>query len=139
MIDRATILIVDDDPDFAESLGTLLEARGHRVMRASNSDQGIEIARTYRPEAIVMDVMMRERTEGFFAIQEIRRTPDLSDVPVFAVSAIYTAEQDFTVTPDASWLAHDEFFRKPVNFDELARRIEARIADRREEEEARLK
>jgi DNA-binding response OmpR family regulator len=138
MTDRAKILIVDDDPDFTESLACFLEARGHRVMRASDSDRGVELARSCRPEVIVMDVMMRERTEGFFAIQEIRRIPELADVPVFAVSAIYTAEPTFTIAPEAGWLAHDEFFRKPVDLDELALRIEARIADRREQEEARL-
>lgn len=138
MTNPARILIVDDDPDFTESLACFLEARGHLVMRASDSDQGIALARTWRPEAIVMDVMMRERTEGFFAIQEIRRLPGLDDVPVFAVSAIYTAEPVFTIAPDTGWLAHDEFFRKPVDFDDLALHIEARIADRREREEARL-
>ena len=134
MSEPATILIVDDDPDFRESLGSFLEARGHRVVGASNSDEGIELAHAFRPDAIVMDVMMGERTEGFFAIQELRRTPGLTEIPVFAVSAIYSAAGDFDIPPDPGWLAHDEFFRKPVDFDELLRRIEDRVAGRRAEE-----
>ena len=138
MIDRLTILIVDDDPDFVESTGSFLESRGHRVTRARDSDEGIEIARAIHPDAIVMDVMMKERTEGFFAIQEIRRIESLSDVPIFAVSAVYTQEPEFDIRPDAGWLAHDEFFRKPVDLEELARRIEARTAERFRARESRL-
>jgi len=130
MNDPLTILIVDDDPDFAESTGSFLESRGHRVTRARDSDEGIELARAIHPDAIVMDVMMKERTEGFFAIQEIRRIEGLSDVPVFAVSAIYTTEPGFDVPPDTGWLAHDEFFAKPVDLDELVRHIETRTAER---------
>jgi len=131
-----TVLIIDDDPDFSESLSSFLESRGHRVLRASHSDQGLELALISRPDLIVMDVMMRERTEGFFAIQELRRTPGVSDVPVFAVSAVYSAAREFDVPPDAGWLAHDKFFPKPVDLDELARHIEACIAESRERAEA---
>jgi len=138
MTPHPRILIVDDDDDFAESLGSFLAFRGYLVARAADSDEGIRMALARRPDLIVMDVMMRERTEGFFAIHEIRRNPQLAGVPIFAVSAIYTAAADFAVPPGSDWLAQDEFFRKPVDFDQLLERIQARVADVLSEKASRI-
>jgi DNA-binding response OmpR family regulator len=67
--------------------------------------------------------MMDERTEGFFTAQEIRRTPGLESVPIFVLSSLYEQVPDFRVQPDSSWLAHDHFFPKPVNMQELMDKV----------------
>lgn len=123
---RNTVLIVDDDMDFAESLASFLEANGYRVLRATSGQAGVKLARLERPDLILMDVMMEERTEGFFRVQELRRTPGLADIPIFVISSMYSIEQ-FDIEPDASWTGHDEFFRKPVDVPRLLRQINARL------------
>jgi DNA-binding response OmpR family regulator len=80
-----------------------------------------------RPDLILMDIMMDERTEGFFTIQEMRRQEELKGVPIFVLSALYTQMPDFGNPPDSAWLAHDEFFSKPVDMAELVEKIRRRI------------
>jgi CheY-like chemotaxis protein len=79
-----------------------------------------------------MDVMMEERSAGFFAIQEMRRDPELAGVPVLVVSSIYTEVPGFRIQPAADWLRHDGFLAKPVDFDQLLERVRELLASRRE-------
>jgi two-component system alkaline phosphatase synthesis response regulator PhoP len=113
------VLIVDDDADFVEAVSSFLEANGCIVQTAHNGAEGLKQAKLERPDLILMDVIMGERTEGFFTVQNIRRTPGLETVPVFVVSSLYNEVPDFRIAPDADWLAHDHFFPKPVNLPEL--------------------
>ncbi len=76
-----------------------------------------------------MDIIMDERTEGFFTVQQLRRDPELEEVPIFVVTALYSAVPDFGVEADPGWMAHDEFLSKPVDPDLLLQRINARLAD----------
>jgi CheY-like chemotaxis protein len=122
------ILIVDDDADFAEALSSFLEANGYQVIQARDGSEGLRLAKTQRPDLILMDVIMRERTEGFFTIQEIRHTPGLENTPVFVLSSIYSQVPGFRVTPEASWLSHDEFFAKPVDPPQLLEKIRSRLS-----------
>jgi DNA-binding response OmpR family regulator len=121
------ILIVDDDRDFVEATQAFLEANGFTVLRAHNGRDGVKLARMERPDLILMDIMMDERTEGFFTIREIRRQEELKGVPIFVLSALYAQMPDFGSPPDSAWLAHDEFLSKPVDMVQLVEKIRRRI------------
>lgn len=121
------ILIVDDDPDHREAMSCFLEANGYQVLKASNGADGLKLAKLEKPDLILMDVVMDERTEGFFTVQEIRRSPELKNVPVFIVSAIYSKLTDFGIPPDSAWMAHDEFLAKPLDLTKLLEKIRERI------------
>ncbi len=123
----ARILVVDDDDDDAEAIGAFLRAHGYQVQRARSAREGLQAVRRDPPDLVLMDVMMEERTAGFFALQEMRRDPQLAAIPVFVVSSIYSAIPGFRVSPDAGWLRHDGFLAKPVDPDELLRRIRERL------------
>lgn len=125
------ILLVDDDADFAEAVASFLEARECRVVKARDGREALKLAKLERPDLILMDIMMNERTEGFFTVQEIRRTPELKSVPVFVLSALYQQAPEFRIAPDSGWLGHDRFFTKPVNLAELLEEIR-RFAGRSE-------
>lgn len=122
-----TILLVDDDADFAAALTSVLEEAGFRVLRAPNGRQGLKLAKIERPDLVLMDIIMSERTEGFFTIQEFRHTPELQAVPIFVLSSLYSTARDFQVAPESSWLAHDAFFSKPVDPRELVQKIRDRL------------
>jgi DNA-binding response OmpR family regulator len=128
MSDARTILLVDDDDDYATSISSFLTAHGFRVLRARNGREGLALARAQRPDLMLLDVMMEERTEGFFTLQQLRRDPEISELPVFVVSSIYTAVPGFRISPEASWLRQDEFLAKPVDLDGLLARIRSRLA-----------
>jgi len=117
--DKKRILVVDDDPDFSASLSFFLEENGYQALIAHDGTEGLRLAALHHPDLILMDIMMDERTEGFFAVQELRRNAGLRHIPVFVVSALYTEVPEFNVPPDKAWTGHDEFLRKPVNMPEL--------------------
>lgn len=119
------ILVIDDDPDLRTSVRALLESVGHEVLEAADGDAGLRTARAAAPDLIVLDVMMRERTEGFFVLQEIRRTPALAATPIIVASSLYHAHPFFRVREDAGWMPADLFLPKPLHpqhlLDEVAR------------------
>jgi DNA-binding response OmpR family regulator len=127
---RRTILIVDDDQDYSEALATYLRAHGYRTVQAYSGEDGLRLARLERPDLILMDVIMEERTAGFFTVQELRRDRSLDGTPIFVVSSLYTTVPDFRIEPSRGWLAHDAFFPKPVDLDVLLESIEAHLPPR---------
>jgi len=127
MPDKKRVLIVDDDQDFVEAVACFLEANSFTVFRAHNGPEGIRIAKMERPDLILMDIMMNERTEGFFTIHEIRRDPALKSVPIFVLSSFCTRLPDFEIPSSGGWLTHDMFFAKPVDTAQLLERIRQRV------------
>jgi CheY-like chemotaxis protein len=114
MNESKTVLIIDDDPDFLAAVGHLLQTRGHAIRTARDGDEGFDLAMEIEPDLILLDVMMRERTEGFFTLERIRATPALKNTPVIVISSIYTNHPGFRVDPAAGWLPADLFLAKPV-------------------------
>ena len=127
---KPTILIVDDDADFVEALAFFLQNNGFAVVKARDGTEGLKLARMRRPDLIIMDIVMNERTEGFFTVQEMRRVATLKNVPIFVLSSLYATHPDFQISPEEGWLAHDEFFSKPANMTELLQKIRQRLPDR---------
>ena len=126
----AYLIIVDDDADYVDAVSSVLTQHGYQVVTARNGEEGLKRAKLERPDLIIMDIIMNERTEGFFVVQEIRRTPDLKSVPIIVLSTIYAQEADFRVAPERGWLAHDEFLAKPVDVSVLLEKIDGRLGSR---------
>lgn len=124
MSQSRTILIIDDDPDFVTAVGHLLESAGYQVRTAADGEQGFQAALETTPAVILLDVMMRERTEGFFTLERIRATPSLRATPVIVISSIYAEWPAFSVAPDAGWLPADLFLAKPVDPSRLVAEVE---------------
>ena len=114
MNEPKTVLIIDDDSDFVRAVQALLESSGYKVLSAANGRDGLQLAKTTQPDLVLLDVMMSERTEGFFVLQEMRRVSALSQTPVIVVSSIYSDEPVFRVDPEAGWLPANLFLAKPV-------------------------
>jgi two-component system alkaline phosphatase synthesis response regulator PhoP len=109
-----TVLIIDDDPDFRRAVGHLLQSAGYVVTTASNGRDGLAQAKTVRPDLILLDVMMQDRTEGFFTLEQIRDVAALRATPVIVISSIYADHPVFRVSPESGWLPADLFLPKPI-------------------------
>jgi two-component system alkaline phosphatase synthesis response regulator PhoP len=114
MTEAKTVLIIDDDPDFVRAVGHLLQSAGYVVTTASNGREGLAQAKTVRPDLILLDVMMEDRTEGFFTLEQIRDVPALRTTPVIVISSIYSDHPVFRVSPESGWLPADLFLPKPI-------------------------
>ena len=82
------ILIVDDDPDFHATTRIFLEAAGYHIISAYSEQQGLEMARRDRPDAILLDIIMESTTDGFEFCHQARRDPHLKHTPILGISAI---------------------------------------------------
>ena len=98
MSEQKTILIIDDDEDFATAITTLLERNGYAVHSARDGREGLEQAKKLRPDLILLDVMMTERTEGFFTLQHMRSIADRM--------AINRAMRRRPLALTISWIGH---------------------------------
>jgi two-component system cell cycle response regulator DivK len=108
-----TILVVDDFEELRNTLRMWLEKRGYKVTEARDGEQAIEVARREHPALILMDIGMPERS-GLSATYKIRKDPDLSDIPIIAVTA-FGAE----LRADALKAGCVECLDKPIDTDEL--------------------
>ncbi len=82
----ARVLIVDDDPVILELVVMNFELEGHEVRTATNGPDALEQARTWGPQAIVLDVMM-PGLSGFEVCRELRDDPVTAQIPVVLLSA----------------------------------------------------
>ena len=84
----ATILVVDDDPDFVEIMRTILESDDYRVLTAANGQQALAQVRAHHPDLIVLDIMMSTVLDGLNVSEQLASDPDARYMPVIMVSSI---------------------------------------------------
>ncbi|MEG9436184.1 response regulator [Edaphobacter sp. HDX4] len=81
------ILIIDDEEDIREVASLSLEATaGWQVTKASSGAQGIELAKSYQPDAILMDVMM-PGVDGPTTFRQMQQIPEIAHIPVLLLTA----------------------------------------------------
>jgi threonine synthase len=81
------IAIIEDDPDARRLLRRVLQARGeYQIFEAEGGRQGIELVHQYRPDLVLLDLMMPE-VDGFEVLDAIRADPDLVDTRIIVITA----------------------------------------------------
>ena len=111
------ILVVDDDPDIAQTLRSYLEESGYVVSVASDGKQAIQAFHSVRPDLIVLDLMMPEM-DGMEVTRTIRRH---SDVPIIML----TARVDETDKLIGLEMGADDYVTKPFSPREVVARVKA--------------
>jgi len=81
------VLIVDDDPDSRLLLSQYVEDFGCQAMAVSSAEQGIAAAREFRPDLIVLDLLM-PGVNGWDMLRELKAEPGIRDTPVLVVSIV---------------------------------------------------
>ncbi|HET8542407.1 MAG TPA: PAS domain S-box protein [Anaeromyxobacter sp.] len=79
------VLVIEDNPDAAETLRQMLELWGHEVSVAHDGRQGVEQARAFRPDAILCDIGLPEM-DGYEVARAIRADPDLASTVLVALT-----------------------------------------------------
>lgn len=81
------ILLVEDDDALASVYLTRLEAEGFNVKRAPNGEEALATAVQYKPDLILLDVMM-PKVSGFDVLDILRNTPETTNVKVIMLTAL---------------------------------------------------
>ena len=82
------ILIVDDDVSVTDTFSRMLRLEGYEVWAALSADEGLSLAQTHRPDAVILDLRM-PLTSGLQFLRAIRAIPGLTSTPVAIVTGDY--------------------------------------------------
>ena len=129
------VLVIDDDADQRVLMTRFLRREGFRVRVAANGSEGLSLARSLHPRAILLDVMM-PGLDGWSVLSEIKADPELSAIPVVMATSV---EQRGL----AASLGASDFMLKPVRWDRFSqimgrfRKAGSRILLVEDSEEAR--
>lgn len=118
------ILVIEDDPSILRGLQLNLGMEGYVVRSALDGETGLQLARTEKPDLVVVDVML-PRLGGLEVVREIRR--DDPDLPVLILSA---KGQESDKVAGLQFGA-DDYMVKPFGLKELLARIDALLRRRR--------
>jgi len=120
---RYTVLVCDDQQVLRDLVRGALAEGGYDIIEAQDGDQAIELARSRRPDLIVLDMVMPGRS-GLDVLVEVRRDPRLVGTRVVMCSASSVALPEGV---DADSRA-DRYLRKPFSPRELAATVEELLA-----------
>lgn len=113
---EARVLVVDDEPMIVELLAVSLRYQGFEVATAADGAEGLDKARAFRPQALIVDVMM-PGMDGFGLLRRLRA--DGIDAPVLFLTARDEVEDKIT----GLTLGADDYVTKPFSLEEVVARL----------------
>lgn len=114
------VLVVDDDSDIVELLEYNLTKEGYSVLTASNGKKAIDIAKTFVPDLILLDIMMPQ-LDGIETGRILRQNPDIKNTYILFLTA--RSEEYSEVA--AFEVGADDYITKPIKPRALMSRINA--------------
>jgi CheY-like chemotaxis protein len=114
-----TVLIIEDEEDAAELFAEMMRVSGFRVVKTSSSTPAIALMTAEKPDVIILDIMMPE-ISGLDILRQMRREPELANIPVVVVSA-KSMPADIKNGMEAG---ASTYLTKPVGFLDLKEAVE---------------
>lgn len=115
-----TVVVVEDDPSIAMGLEMNLQAEGHRVMVATDGEEGLTLARAGGVDLVILDVML-PKLNGFEVLRTLRA--ERHTMPIIMLSA-RGAEMDKVMGLE---LGAEDYVTKPFSLAELLARVKAAL------------
>ncbi len=126
------ILIVDDEPAVADLIEAVLTGEGYTVAVARDGAQGLMLARDWKPDLILMDVML-PGVDGPTATRRLKEEPETADIPIVAMSAGRNIRSHTGDLDEA-----DAVLAKPFDIDALLAQVAFHLSRRHSEERAEI-
>jgi PAS domain S-box-containing protein len=108
-----TVLVIDDDPTVRDLIARRLKKEGFAIEVASTGKEGLHRARELHPDAIILDVLMRDMN-GWSVLSALKADPALAEIPVIMSTILDDRNLGFT-------LGAADFLTKPIDNQRLAR------------------
>ncbi len=115
---KRKILIVEDDLKNQKLFRDVLEEVGYETILASDGEQGVQLAQAEKPDLILMDVQLPVK-DGLTATREIKENPQISHIPVWALTAM-AMKGDKELVQAAGC---DAYISKPVQLTNLIEKL----------------
>ena len=124
MKEKRRILIVDDDRESTHLVKILLEKAGHYlVLEENDAVKACQSVRNFRPDVILLDIMMPEM-DGAEVAAQIEADPELQSTPIIFLTALLTKPE----TKNGLRIEGHRSLAKPIDIPELIERIEESLA-----------
>jgi DNA-binding response OmpR family regulator len=115
---QRTILLVDDDHEILESMRTILENKGYRVLVARDGNSGLMVAERENPDLLILDMMMPKKS-GFLVLEKLKSRPG-GLIPTIMI----TGNEGSRHRAYAEMLGVRDYIRKPFAMEKLVRSID---------------
>lgn len=119
---RKTVLLVDDDPIFRDSIAIVLGTR-YEIVAAGNGAEAAARVAELHPDLIILDVMMDHLSEGFDVARRLRKDPATATIPIMmltGVDRVYNVRMEV----DETWVPADRYLEKPVSPQQILQEVE---------------
>jgi DNA-binding response OmpR family regulator len=118
VLQAARVLIAEDNPQNAELVEAYLGEQEFEIRIAADGEQTLQLVRTWRPDLILLDVMM-PKISGFEVCKRLRADVTTRDTPVLMITALDQASD----VERALEAGTNDFLTKPINKNELLLRV----------------
>jgi two-component system cell cycle response regulator DivK len=118
----ANVLIVEDNADNLKLATFLLQSAGHTVISASNAEAGLALARSDRPELILMDIQL-PGMDGLEATGLLKRDEKTRSIPVIALTALAMKGDEERIRAAGC----DGYIGKPMRYKEFLAAVSAHL------------
>lgn len=123
MAKKATVLIIDDNPDLLDIVDAILSESGFLVAKAVSGEAGLSIARSLHPELILLDLNM-PRMDGWEVLKLLKSETATQSIPV----AIFSVRTDLKDKMFGLQRGAVDYISKPFQYDQLSERIRRILA-----------
>jgi two-component system, cell cycle response regulator DivK len=118
----ATVLVVEDNPTNMTLAVFLLESAGHTVLRATDAEAGLTLARREQPQLILMDIQLPDM-DGLEATALLKAADDTRAIPVIALTALAMKGDEERIRAAGC----DGYIAKPMGYQEFLTTIAAQL------------
>ncbi len=124
------LYIIDDDRNIVEAMSIVLKAHGYTVGCQYNEENVIPNLIAYQPDLVILDVIFPQNaTAGFDIARQIKHNQATAAIPIIMLSAINErgvyAGTFSNNDRDEAWLPIEQFLEKPIQNDQLLRKVKA--------------
>ncbi len=139
------VLLIDDDPNTVKYLSVALQLNGYEALGAHDGKEGLDKVGEFKPDLIVLDIMMPKKT-GWVVFRQLRKHDEYKSIPVIMLTSVagVLEEQDALEEPEYQGLRDllrraiqqmrddglerpEEFIDKPVDPEDLVGAVDRLI------------
>ncbi|HSP07662.1 MAG TPA: EAL domain-containing protein, partial [Acidobacteriota bacterium] len=118
---RPLVLVLDDERPILAMAAQLIESLGYGVVTGANGEEGLALARSYKPDLVLSDALM-PRMDGREMCRKIKTDPQLSKTKVIIMTSLSTRPRDRSTA--FKEFRMDEYLQKPLAFKDLRKVLE---------------
>jgi len=119
------ILIVDDEKDVLDVVSKRLEINEYEVLRSQNGRDAIQKAKEYKPDLIILDILMPDM-DGAQVAEKLKESEDTKNIPIIFLTCLVTKEDE----KESKVRGGNFFLSKPYDAKDLTDAIEQQLKDK---------